>query len=135
LPHARLIQVKAGLSPESRDGVLTGGKNVLKTIMLTGAVLFVGAAPAWSEGSGDAFRGKAYAQAMCGSCHSISADDTASANPAAKPFKLARLDNKTGEEFSNWMNTKHPPIQSLINPRQADDILTYVGTLKSAEPK
>jgi hypothetical protein len=108
---------------------------VLKTIMLTGAVLIAGAAPAWSEGSGDAFRGKAYAQAMCGSCHSVTADETPSANPAAKPFRLVKLDYKTGEEFSAWINTKHPVIQALINPRQGDDIMTFFETLKPAEPK
>ncbi len=108
---------------------------MFKTSMFIGAVLIVGAAPAWSEGSGDAFRGKAYAQAMCGSCHSATADETPSANPAAKPFRLVNLDYKSGDEFSAWLNTKHPVIQTLINPRQADDIMTFVGTLKSAGPE
>ena len=107
---------------------------MLKTTILTGAVLVAGAAPAWAEGSGDAFRGQAYSQAMCSSCHSITTDNAASSNPAAKPFRLVKFDYKTGEEFSNWMNTKHPPIQGLISPRQGEDILSFFDTLKSAKP-
>jgi cytochrome c553 len=135
LTQGRLIQIKADASYESRDGALTGGKNVLKTNMLIGAVLVLGSAPAWSEGSGDAFRGKAYAQAMCASCHSVTADETASANPAATPFRSVKLDYKTGEEFSAWLNTKHPNISVLINPRQADDIIAHVAALKPAGAK
>ena len=124
------------LQPTNQTYFLCGlCANVVKTNILIGAVLIAGAAPAWSEGSGDAFRGKAYAQAMCGSCHSVSADETPSANPAAKPFRLVKLDYKTGDDFSAWLNTKHPVIQTLINPRQADDIMTFVGTLRSAEPQ
>ena len=107
---------------------------MLKTTILTGAVLIAGAAPAWSEGSGDAFRGKAYAEAMCGSCHSVTADNSSSTNPAAKPFRQVKLDYKSGEDFSNWMNTKHPPIQGLINTRQGEDILSFFDTLKPAKP-
>lgn len=107
----------------------------MKVKILIGAVIIAGAAPAWSEGSGDAFRGKAYAQAMCGSCHSVTTDETASTNPEAKPFRLVKLDYKTGEEFSGWLNTKHPSIQSLINPRQGEDIMAFLDTLKPAERK
>ena len=95
------------------------------------AVLFVGAgAPAWAEGSGDALRGQAYTHAMCQSCHSVTAD-AASTNPAAPPLRSAKLDFKTGEEFATFLNTKHPVMPTpIINAKQAEDMMTYIATLR-----
>jgi hypothetical protein len=95
------------------------------------AVLFVGAAgPVWAEASGDVLRGQAYTNAMCGSCHSLTAD-TASTNPAAPPFRSAKLDFKTGEEFATFLNTKHPVMPTpIINAKQAGDMMTYIATLQ-----
>ena len=87
--------------------------------------------PAWAEG-GDTLRGQAYAHGMCSSCHSIAADGAASANPAATPFKTIKMDHDSGESLSAWVNTKHPPFgPNLLNPRQAEDILAYVATIRT----
>ena len=101
-------------------------KKLLSTFMVVATLT----APAWAEG-GDTFRGQAYAHGMCSSCHSIAADGSASANPAATPFKTIRMDYNSGEALSAWVNTKHPPFgPNLLNPRQAEDILAYVGTIQ-----
>lgn len=99
------------------------------------ATAFAMASPALAEGSGDAFRGKAYAEAMCGACHSIGADETASANPKATPFRSIKFDLKSADELATWLNTEHPSIQSLINQRQAEDIVAYGATVKTGAAK
>jgi mono/diheme cytochrome c family protein len=99
-----------------------------------GAAFFVWAiasGSSWAEGTPDAFRGKAYAQAICASCHSISPDKPNSPNPAAKPFATMTITHPTGEAFAAWLNTKHPPLpNNLLKPAQADDIIAYVASLK-----
>lgn len=71
---------------------------------------------------------------MCSSCHSIAADGSASANPAATPFKTIKMVYSSGEALSEWVNTKHPPFgPNLLNPRQAEDILAYVGTIQKSQ--
>lgn len=101
----------------------------------TGIVLFVWAmasAPAGAEGPPDAFRGKAYSQAICASCHSISAENPNSPNSAAKPFATMAIAHPTAEAFATWLNTKHPSLpNNLIKPAQADDIMVYVASLKA----
>jgi mono/diheme cytochrome c family protein len=107
-----------------------GRKKVLTKTAIIGFVLAAGTAPAWSEGSGDSFRGQAYSQAMCQSCHSTKADDTASPNPAAPPFRSMKLAYDTGEAFTTYLNTKHPNIMAQINSRQAEDIAAFITSLQ-----
>ncbi len=100
---------------------------LLLTLFAAGAVC---ASPAWAEG-GDTLRGQAYAHGMCASCHSIGADGAASPNPKASPFKTIQMNYASGEELSTRINTKHPPFgPNLLNPKQAEDILAYVATLR-----
>lgn len=88
------------------------------------------AAPAFAEIEGDAFRGKAYAGAMCASCHALSAEDGASPDPTAPPLRNFKLAATTGEEFVEWFNTKHPQgSSSQPKPAQAQDMLAYMASL------
>lgn len=92
------------------------------------------AAPALAEGSGDALRGKAYAQAMCSSCHSVEKDGAASPNPSAKPFATISWDFPTSGSLAGFLNTRHPPFPiSMVSDRQANDILSYVAALRKEE--
>lgn len=88
-------------------------------------------APVWGDPP-DAFKGKAYAQAMCASCHAIEKDDAHSPNPAAKPFASVSPKYETGEALADWVNSKHPLIpNSLLKVGQAHDISAYVASLKA----
>jgi hypothetical protein len=89
--------------------------------------------PAWAEEGGDAFRGKAYAEAICSSCHDISPQGVRSSNPAAKPFVSIDSKYASGEDLATWLNTKHPSIPNqLIKPVQGDDILAFIASLKGS---
>jgi mono/diheme cytochrome c family protein len=98
--------------------------------ILSAAIIAVIAPAAWSEGAGDVVRGHAYSQMLCASCHAIDAT-SASTNLAAPPFRSLKLDFKTGAEFATFLNTQHPSITGpLVTEHQADDITTFVATLK-----
>jgi len=89
-------------------------------------------APAWCEGSGNSFRGMAYAQEMCASCHSIEEQGGTSPNPAAKPFAAMAPTTISGQDLADWLNTKHPSIPNqLVKPAQAEDMLAYIASLKA----
>ncbi len=101
------------------------------SVMAVGAVLVSISLPAWAEDPGDAFRGNAYAQGMCQSCHSVTPDGEPSPNPAATPFKKITATFAAAEDFATWFNTKHPPTpNSSITPSQASDIASYLASLK-----
>ena len=102
-----------------------------KIFLLTFAAISVSAS-AWAEGSGNAFRGKAYAGAMCASCHAVEAGDFSSPDPTAAPFQEAVLEAKTGEEFLSWFNAEHPQVSGPTpKPDQAADILAHMASLKT----
>jgi mono/diheme cytochrome c family protein len=100
------------------------------------AAMSLGAMPASAEAGdeGDAFRGNAYAQGMCMSCHAIG-DSTASATPGAAPFKQIKLQQKDAATFEAWMNKDHPLISGrVLNEHQSADLFAYINSL-SAEKK
>lgn len=98
--------------------------------LATGLVL---GAPAFAEAQGDTFRGKAYASGLCGSCHAVSTDDGASADPTAPHFQDFELVVGTGAEFIEWFNEYHPEVHTA-HPKEkhADDIVAYMASLQSA---
>jgi cytochrome c2 len=103
-----------------------------KLALLSLLALAAGSAPAWA-GPPDPFRGQAYAQAMCASCHAISKDKPNSPNPAAKPFMSITLAHGSGEALADWINTKHPSIpMSLLKASQAEDIIAYIASVKAS---
>jgi mono/diheme cytochrome c family protein len=127
---ARLIQIKAKALPTILT-LLKREEGMRKFAVLACLGFGVIAAPALAEGSGDAMRGKAYAQGMCSSCHSVEKDGAASPNPSAKPFAAISWEFPTSASFASFLNTKHPPFPiSLVNDRQAEDILSYVASLR-----
>lgn len=89
------------------------------------------AAPAWA-GGGDAFRGEAYANAMCASCHSVSADKAASPVAAAPPLRETKL--ASAEALAKLFNTTHPNTSRLLKDTQAEDIFSYIESLKAPGP-
>jgi hypothetical protein len=90
-------------------------------------------APAWAGGEGNPDRGAAYSVAMCSSCHSVTADATASPVAEAKPFRSITLADASGPAFASWLNTKHPNISGhIIKDTQAEDISAFIDSLKSA---
>jgi mono/diheme cytochrome c family protein len=101
----------------------------MKVLAVAGLVIGF-AAPAWA-GEGDPFRGSAYAHSLCGSCHAVKADETASPNPAAPAFGNLKLKSASSEELAVYINTQHMAARSLmLKPAQADDLFAYLGTLK-----
>ena len=127
---ARLIQIKANrlsalLIFRKREERM---RRIVLMVCLSASSI---AAPALAEGSGDALRGKAYAQAMCSSCHSLEKDGANSPNPSAKPFATIAWDFPTSGSLASFLNTRHPPFPiSLVSDRQADDILSYVAAFR-----
>lgn len=111
--------------------------------MLLGRILFsvivVGglSAPSWAEvgtGEGDMQRGSAYATAMCASCHSVTADETPSSNPAAKPFRSVKLadipgEGAAGERLTAWFNTTHLNTTRVLKETQGDDIAAFIASI------
>ena len=107
---------------------------MLKITLSVAALLAAAVAPAWAEGA-DAFRGQAYVNGMCSSCHAVGADGV-SANPAAPAFRTIALAFKSGDDFATYLNTKHPVMQTPpIHAQQADDMALYMASLKTAKPK
>ena len=74
------------------------GKVLFSVIVACGIV-----SPSWA-GEGDGERGSAYALAMCSSCHSVTADQTASPNPAAKPFRSIKLADTSGAALASTIS-------------------------------
>ncbi len=107
----------------------------MKTRSIAVAVIAFAAAGvggAAAEGDGDAFRGKAYAGAMCGSCHALSAEDGPSADPLAPGFHEFAVSFDTGEHFVEWFNEHHPQVHGpQAKPEQAQDIIAYTASLKA----
>ncbi len=87
------------------------------------------AAPAWA-GEGDVSRGAAYANAMCASCHSISEDKSASPVAAAPPLRDTKV--VSGEALAKFFNTTHPSTSRLLKDTQADDIFSFIESLKAS---
>ncbi len=90
----------------------------------------VTAAPGWA-GEGDPSRGAVYVTAMCASCHSVSAETASSPNSAARPFREMEL--VSGEALANFFNTSHPNTSRLLKETQAEDIFSYVESLKTPQ--
>lgn len=89
------------------------------------------ASPSWA-GEGDRERGSAYALAMCTSCHSVTADQTASPNPAAKPFRLIKLADPSGAGLAAWFNKDHPNTSRVLKDSQGEDIAVFIQSLTRA---
>jgi mono/diheme cytochrome c family protein len=98
-------------------------------VLLSMIVAAAATAPCWA-GEGDASRGSAYATAMCASCHSVTADKTASPNTEAPPFRDTKL--SSAEALAKFFNTTHPNTSRLLKDAQAEDIFSYIATLKAA---
>ncbi|MFT3723457.1 MAG: c-type cytochrome [Hyphomonadaceae bacterium] len=90
------------------------------------------ASPAWA-GEGSAERGGAYSAAMCASCHSVAADQAASPNPDAKPFRTITVSDPSGAELAKWFNTAHPSTGRSLKDSQAEDIALYIQSLKAGK--
>lgn len=91
-------------------------------------------APAFADIDGNAFRGKAYAGSMCGSCHALSTEEAASPDPTAPAFGAFVVEAKTGDEFIDWFNANHPQVHTpQPKAAQAQDILAYLETLPAPE--
>ena len=107
---------------------------MFKTTIALACLAFAGTAAAFAEEAGNSFRGGAYAEAMCQSCHSTKADNSASANPAAPPFMSIQIAKYTGETFAAYLNTRHPVIAAPpLKTEQADDIVSYIAQLQSGK--
>lgn len=89
------------------------------------------AAPGWA-GEGDPSRGAVYVTAMCAACHSVSAETASSPNSAARPFR--EMDLASGEALAKFFNTTHPNTSRLLKETQAEDIFSYVESLKTPRP-
>ena len=106
---------------------------MLRNITLSVIAVCAAIAPAWA-GEGDAQRGAAYAVAMCSTCHAATADEAASPNPAAKPFRSMKLANLPGEgteaeKLTGWFNTTHPNTTRVLKDAQGDDIAALIAGL------
>ena len=104
---------------------------MLGRIVLTGIVACSVALPSWAE-EGSAEKGVAYAVAMCSSCHAVTADQAASPNAAAKPFRSIKLADSSGAGLTGWFNTAHPNTGRILKDSQGDDIAALIKSLTSA---
>lgn len=104
---------------------------MLGRILFSAIVVCGIAAPSWARegaGTGDMQRGSAYALAMCSSCHSVTADEAASPNPAAKPFRSVKVDQIPGGLVA-WFNTDHPNTSRILKDTQGEDIAAFIASL------
>lgn len=108
-------------------------QKLIALAVLLGAATGV-CAPAFADIDGDVFRGKAYAGSMCGSCHALSAEEAASADPTAPAFGTFVVEATTGDEFIDWFNAKHPQVHTpQPKAEQAQDILAYMDRVKQPD--
>ena len=82
------------------------------------------------RGVGHGGRGlRVFALAMCSSCHSVTADQTASPNPAAKPFRSIKLADPSGAGLAAWFNKDHPNTSRVLKDSRGEDLAVFIRSL------
>lgn len=83
-------------------------------------------------GLGDASRGRAYAEAVCASCHSVVGAGAASPNPLAPPFaEIANAPGMTQLALDVWLHSPHPNMPHfMVDEPHIEDLSAYLATLR-----
>lgn len=101
--------------------------NFAVALLIATAYLWIGAAQA-----GEANEGRKIAERWCASCHTVSAD--AAARDTAPPFSaIARDLSYDRDRLLQVLSDPHPPMPKIhLSRKQLDDIIAYLGSLRSA---
>jgi cytochrome c2 len=101
---------------------------------LIAAASVVAAIPALAEAqeTGDADRGRAYAERICADCHAIGRGDVQVTRPGVVSFKtVANTPGITGRAIAVWLQTSHPTMPNLIiESKDRDDVIAYILSLR-----
>ena len=107
----------------------------LRTLLVVSAAGFMAAAgTSHAQVTGNATRGKAYAEQLCSDCHRTGREGPASADPKAPPFTaVAKTRGMSAMALGVWLQTTHPTMPSiLLKPATMDDIIAYILSLREA---
>lgn len=82
-------------------------------------------------------RGHAMAMESCGACHAVDRSASSSPNPDAPPFAaIVNKEGLTAKTLSVWLRDAHnypDEMQFELQPDKADDLVTYMLTLKDPD--
>jgi len=110
----------------------------VKPLILPALAMFLAACqaspPLQRSASPSQFRGQAYAQASCSSCHAIRPGATSSPNPQAPPFvSIVNQEGLSRQTLNTWLRDAHNYPDEMafeLNAGQVDDLVSYMLTLK-----
>ncbi len=101
----------------------------LSKILLTAALLLLFATGAQA---GDASQGRVLAGKWCAECHIVSENQQRASDAAPTFAAIAKDPTKTSASLTAWLTDPHPPMVKVeLTKRQIDDLVTYIGTLKT----
>ena len=87
---------------------------------------------ATAQDTGDAAKGRAFAQANCSQCHAVLTSQTFPPRAGVASFKaIANTPGMTALALTVWFRTSHPTMPNLVlNPDDRDDVIAYIRSLR-----
>jgi mono/diheme cytochrome c family protein len=85
---------------------------------------------------GNAARGRLSAGDLCADCHRTEPGAGHSPSATAPPFaEVAKTKGMTAMALNVWLRTSHPTMPNImLRPDTADDIITYILSLRARIP-
>jgi len=107
--------------------VFSTSGNLVFPLLIGAAFLWIGTAKA-----GEAIEGQKIAERWCVSCHTVSSEGAA--RDTAPPFGvIARDPAYDRDRLLQVLSDPHPPMPKIhLSRKQLDDIIAYLGSLRSA---
>ena len=101
-------------------------------VSLSFLLLATGAADAQAQ-TGDAGKGKAFAEKICADCHAVNRDELQSRNPDAPAFQaIANSPGISWIALSVVLRTPHEQMPNLVlSPQEQADVIEYILSLKN----
>jgi cytochrome c2 len=105
---------------------------MLRRGLMMAASVLGSVSPGMGQETGDASRGRTYAERVCAECHATGKGDVQVAHPGIVSFRtIANMPGMTGRALTVWLQTPHPNMPNLIvPPDDRDDVIAYILSLK-----
>jgi mono/diheme cytochrome c family protein len=105
----------------------------MRLVFLSGLLLTIAPAPAFSQDIGDAELGLQYAEETCSSCHAVHAHEIDSRAEQATPFQIvADASGMTANALTAWLQTSHPTMPNIImSDEEMRNVIEYILSLKT----
>jgi mono/diheme cytochrome c family protein len=102
-------------------------------IILLSFLLLAGGASGVQAQTGDAKKGRAFAEKTCAACHAIDRDQLQSGEPDAPSFQaIANSPGISWIALSVVLRTPHVQMPNLVlSPQEQADVIEYILSLKN----